>query len=252
MKYAIFLGAGASASCGAPVQNNLFKEYFKNRSNISRRHCFDADKMATFFCSQFGINVEEGNLDNVDFPTFEEVLGILDLALAKDESFRECGLASEDHNPSNSISQLRQMVVDLMAYTIYHQVNFVENKHKELIRSLDSNKLLDDCFFISTNYDILIDNAITDKGHSIDYGCHMVNHAFCVENEFNSNVKTIPLYKIHGSLNWLYCPTCNEMTLTCGKGAIDGEKKSCDTCKGLMQKIIIPPTYFKNFNNYFL
>ena len=40
MKTAIFLGAGASAAEGAPIQTNLFKDYFKLIKNRDRYPVF--------------------------------------------------------------------------------------------------------------------------------------------------------------------------------------------------------------------
>ena len=84
----IFLGAGASATDSAPIQSELFREYFQLRRSINegvRRHDAGHD-LAEFFRTFFGIAVETTPLDEVEFPTFEEVLGILELAESEDES----------------------------------------------------------------------------------------------------------------------------------------------------------------------
>ena len=57
MKYAFFLGAGASKSCGAPLQGELFREYFMIRQEKYRRKVgYDAEydierEIATLFNS---------------------------------------------------------------------------------------------------------------------------------------------------------------------------------------------------------
>lgn len=87
MNTAKFLGAGASAAEGAPIQTNLFKDYFKLIKNRERYTTPEHEReLATFISLMFDIDVENGNLDNALFPTFEEALGILDLADLKNES----------------------------------------------------------------------------------------------------------------------------------------------------------------------
>ncbi len=67
----------------------------------------------------------------------------------------------------------------------------------------------------------------------------------------------IKLYKIHGSLNWLYCPICNSVTLTPHEGGVmklieNSSETKCLECGELTEPIIVPPTYFKNMSNIFL
>ena len=79
MKITIFLGAGASAAENLPIQNELFSEYFKDLKPS------DYDKemnkeLHRFFKQMFNIDLKKDKIEEVNFPTFEEVLGILDLA----------------------------------------------------------------------------------------------------------------------------------------------------------------------------
>ena len=67
----------------------------------------------------------------------------------------------------------------------------------------------------------------------------------------------INLYKIHGSLNWLYCPICNSITITPYEGGVmriieNIKQAKCLNCGELTIPIIVPPTYFKNMSNVFL
>ena len=67
--------------------------------------------------------------------------------------------------------------------------------------------------------------------------------------------KSVLLLKPHGSLNWMYCPTCNNMELTPKvKGAIKAidKLKKCKKCKTNMEPVIIPPTFYKDMSNPFI
>jgi NAD-dependent SIR2 family protein deacetylase len=94
----------------------------------------------------------------------------------------------------------------------------------------------------------------------LDYGVDFANF-----NELDDwkrpNEDAVKLYKIHGSLNWLYCPTCNNLWLTPKeKGVIkllaedsySLKEAVCRKCKTIYSPIIVPPTFFKDFTNVFL
>ncbi len=80
----IILGAGASATDGAPLQRDLFREYFvyirdkKVKNNLS-------DDLRRFFNNFFKIDTKVKRLDKIAFPTFEEVLGLIELSLTSGE-----------------------------------------------------------------------------------------------------------------------------------------------------------------------
>lgn len=88
----IFLGAGASKSEGAPLQSELFKEYFG--SEHFRPNTVDMDRdLAEFFAWMFNIDVRQP-VHTIIFPTFEEVLGLADLAILRKEAFRQIDINS--------------------------------------------------------------------------------------------------------------------------------------------------------------
>ncbi len=257
MKLAIILGAGASASEGAPIQNNLFKEYF---NSIKRKQSIPHEmerELANFFLLIFGIDVDHENLDSVQFPTFEEAMGILDLAERRKESLRDFDLENLAAN-SNRIRFIRQYLVLLMAKIIDEKLKESKGFHSSLVEKLRSVEQLMSTVFISTNYDILIDNALTSlyPDYSLDYGVDFTNF-YDINGWKKPDINPIELYKIHGSLNWLYCPTCNKLTLTPkDKGVIrlltDFSNSTCKTCESVIVPIIVPPTYFKDMSNIFL
>jgi NAD-dependent SIR2 family protein deacetylase len=262
MKTAIFLGAGASASEGAPLQNKLFQEYFKLcRSGSSQQHSEMERELATFFALMFDIDVDHGNLDNTEFPTFEEALGVLDLADLRNESFRDFSNLNVASN-SGRLKFLRIYLTLLMAKTIHEKLSTSRNLHGSLVRNLINKNKLKDVFFLSTNYDILIDNALTNlyPQFSLDYGIDFVNFKENDDWKAPSN-NSVKLFKIHGSLNWLYCPTCNNVRLTPKeKGVIkllvednySLNQSYCRVCETIYSPIIVPPTFYKDFTNVFL
>lgn len=95
----------------------------------------------------------------------------------------------------------------------------------------------------------------------IDYGVEFTNFDAPaeVDKEWNwsrPDLSATKLYKLHGSLNWLYCPTCNSLTLTPGmKGAVlsaDDRRADCAVCSLRRTPIIVPPTFYKDMSRVFL
>jgi NAD-dependent SIR2 family protein deacetylase len=264
MTTAIFLGAGASAAEGAPMQSELFHKYFAGAKQGP-----EAMKMglAKFFRLMFSIDVAAPQND-VDFPTFEEALGILDLAELRRESLRDLSL---DAAASDNIRTTHHYLVFAMALVIAEELSGqIPRLHQKVVTNLHAEGHLSDTIFISTNYDILIDNALLNRqveeisGSFIDYGVEFTNFDVPdgIQDQWRRWNRPKPsatkLYKLHGSLNWLFCPTCNSLTLTPGmKGAIrllgiDDPAAKCQVCLSLMAPIIVPPTFYKDMSRIFL
>jgi len=244
----IFLGAGASAADGAPTQKRLFKDYFEDRS-----HTDDITlSLSQFFKDFFGIDTAH-NLNNTDFPTFEEVLGILELSLNRYESFRGYPLIPQDPKVQN----VREHIIFLIARILKEKLASGRLAHDALVVRLNRESQLRTTAFISLNYDILIDNALTDVHHIIDldYGIQFTNFAKKHDWHKPRPNRLTKLFKLHGSLNWLYCPTCISLTITPkdkSVSTIADTPKPCDSCRTKMIPIIIPPTFFKVMSNHFL
>jgi hypothetical protein len=271
MKTAIFLGAGASAAEGAPVQSDLFKDYFHS---VKDQPLIDAPansplwmkkELSDFFKDMFDIEVPDNitKLDKVAFPTFEEALGLLDLAESRREAFKNYDL--DVFGPAgNRIRLVRQFIVLAMAKAISDSLKRSKRLHRELVRNLKRKAFLRDTIFISTNYDILIDNALTSfsadhPGANLDYAVEFTN--FAIGDWARPGPEAVALYKLHGSLNWLYCAICNTLTLTPNvKGVIDlitdsdtnRDRAICRVCGSIMTPIIIPPTFYKDMSRVFL
>lgn len=264
MKNIIFLGAGASKADGAPLQNELFKEYFtmKLKQKTNNEHqLFDEDfidnftpmeikvekEVKQFFYDFFGIN-DYNNYCN--YPTFEEALGILDLAIdRKEHFFRLNETYNLDLFKQVSYQSIRLALIlamsEVIEYSLRESTGYT---HLNLLHNLQKRN---DFALISTNYDILIDKSILEIGKDIDYGFNYNEQAYFTES--------IPLFKIHGSLNWLYCPVCKKIKITHNLksmlslvGVLYGLINAvCPNCHSLMESVIIPPSFFKDYQNMY-
>src|SRR6185437_5637397 len=253
MKTAIFLGAGASAAEGAPIQTTLFRDYFKLLKKRRSNHSVEPEherELATFFQLMFDIDVDHGNLDTLVFPTFEEALGVLDLADLKNEAFKDFPNINFASN-SGRIKFLRLYLVFLMADIINQSLQQSRQVHEKLMINLVNRKLINNALFLTTNYDILCDNALLNAQQKIDYGIDFINPSW------SSLDKSIKLFKLHGSLNWLNCPTCNNIRITPYEKSVytlivDPSNSFCKTCETVYAPIIVPPTFYKDLSKVFL
>jgi NAD-dependent SIR2 family protein deacetylase len=263
---AIFLGAGASCSEGAPTQAQLFRDFF-GESFDGYKGMTDGDPSHTpirvmknnlvkFFQTFFGFDPVSSHATAL-FPTFEEVLGIVDLALTRDDGFRGFGNLSYQQWGS-TLRNARNEFVFLIALILDKKLEHSPGRHAHLVQKLRDSGMLEKCAFISFNYDILIDNALGElyPDYSLDYGIECIN-LNGVERVPRPRREPLSLLKLHGSLNWLYCSTCRSVVITWGdKGVcnlvVNPAECRCQKCDSLTVPIIIPPTYFKVLSNIFL
>ena len=261
---AIFLGAGASKTEGAPLQGELFKEYFSSPDFLRKNNKMNRE-LTAFFLEMFKLNVKDRTLTNESFPTFEEVLGLTDLAILRKEAFRHFDLDNRDYRNSGRLRIMGQYLTFLVATVLDKRLPGRLGHHRKLVRTLAGADELRNVVFVSTNYDILIDNALTDepgRGFDLDYGIEFRNFdpSFVGDNHWRRPNLTncVQLYKPHGSLNWLFCPSCGELEITPKeKGVVtrlisDFTKKPCSRCAGAFSPLIVPPTFYKDLNNVFL
>src|ERR1043166_2016751 len=134
MKTVFFLGAGASGAEGAPAQSCIFKRYFESgpRSGTSGLR---EKSIRVFLKSMFGIDMVVPRSSDIVFPTFEEALGLIDLAEMRNESFKD--LADIRISPNlNQIAELRLDLVLLVAETLHISLMGRNEVHRLLVENL--------------------------------------------------------------------------------------------------------------------
>jgi hypothetical protein len=217
-------------------------------------------ELATFFQLMFQIDVDHGDILKTSFPTFEEVLGLTDLAIMRKEAFRHFDIENRAVN-SGRLRFIAQYLVFLVAKVLDSKLQGSAPVHRQLVTALRDANELTNVAFLSTNYDILIDNALTeqhDNGIDLDYGVEFRNFDRPGDWRRPSRDRSLALFKPHGSLNWLFCPTCNELELTPKEKSVatrlisDFVRAACPHCQTVYSPLIVPPTFYKDLNNAFL
>src|SRR6266571_4476438 len=158
MKAVIFTGAGAGKADGAPLQTELFKEFFARAVALDSRRQLAAD-IERFFQRLFSVDPRD---PSASLPTFEEALGVLELAIIREEGILGVGEALGD------LRHLKRQLILALAATIAKDNRGVGTEHTRLIGSLRTEGLLKDVTFITTNYDTLLDDAIDAEAISAE------------------------------------------------------------------------------------
>ncbi|AQS59502.1 SIR2 family protein [Desulforamulus ferrireducens] len=255
------LGAGAAASYKgsylketSPVAKNFFQKAMRllDIHQIRDRHFADEqlqyEEIFCFIEKLWGIPREDIGQSDLDM---EEVLTLLNIEIEEDVDGRDRLLRAYEE-----YLLLMALTFDKILYgpPCPH--------HRAIARSLKPGDAI-----ISFNYELLMDYALRDlKGATANwsirdgYGipCQDITHHKHHKND-NGQPSNVHLYKLHGSLNWLFCPQCGQLYSydhSDEKGhsrIISGManliKCSTEHCCKHLSRVIIPPTLMKNYQS---
>ncbi|MDD4237434.1 MAG: SIR2 family protein [Desulfotomaculaceae bacterium] len=238
MKDVYVFGAGASASEGAPVVSNFLRiayRYLKEKGQDA-----DLEIVWDFLEHFYGSRVEINSYRDLDrYPGIDEIFNIVDCYLLHNQAFSA-------RFPRSRLYELKMALVKLISATLDRSLQSSNGIHQSFVAQV-INQASDLPTFISLNYDVVLDRAIRGAGFETEYGFYG-NHS----NDLAGSGK-IPLYKLHGSLNWSYCPLCGEISEHNEKVAhllfSQSNTINCENCHGEnSQAIIIAPTLYKSYN----
>jgi len=237
----IILGTGASKVAGAAVQSQLFEKFFSIYRPKSEAQRKIYDDILNMFKDWYGI--DETNYLNIVFPTFEELIGLMEVHqdfLGKNRKIKE----KPKENLIFLISKVLEELIESRGY--YERGKY----HECLINRLDKQKKLFYTGFISLNYDMVLESRISKIKYQayIDYGVERINKIN--QNElYADHSNKIIVYKPHGSLNWSYCKNCGSFDLAYHKSAAEiiENPKRCNKCHQNLKPYVITPSYFKSF-----
>ena len=244
-KTVYFLGAGATknAAPDAPTNKDLVKKALTDFVKSE-----DAQALLDFIADIF--HSANPVIDN-------QIWNLLDYIIQQGKS--PCSKYNLEQ-----IIELRKHLLHLIIQEFQKSLEISEPRiHEMFIEKIKDS----DSSIISTNYDILIDSALSKIG--LNYGPKARTWILGGLNDigglqrpgiydpgFPLNQGRIVLLKIHGSLNWLYCSKCDEVDVTIDKGAVrivTGPYYCINKyCTNKYESLLITPTMFKNYENRFI
>lgn len=249
----VFLGAGATKALGGPLTSEILPEmlYGPNRGQPSTL-------LSDFVEELFHI---KRDTPREQFPGLPLLMSLIDTALDRRQVFQ-----AEWH--PQKLSELRQDIETGLFELLETQLKRARtDDHWDLLSKiyLDPSEPR----IVSTNYDLIIDTALmafsekrshTEEGLLPDYRIPFQTPFYKQSNHFGI------LLKLHGSLNWLHCRTCQRMEIGASRSrqyvkvlgrlldqplenTYEDRSRTCESCGTVLRPLLIAPTHFKDYRN---
>ena len=258
-KPVIIFGAGATKACGGPLTNEILPDAFREGDAIEREHYLEL--VGRFLTDIFHVPGDPALRQDDDFPALPLLLALLDNAIDRKHSFGP-------NWPVDELAHVRDGIEYLIfALIAYRLRTLTKNYYYDFLRMI-KDQGISDINVISINYDIIVDNALcilSEQEHISgfpDYGADISTQFYRDVNKFGK------LLKLHGSLNWLYCPGCDNLEL----GITESERSTikvtnelynessleeryschgspCSKCGTFVRPVLITPTHMKDYRN---
>jgi len=252
-KVTFLLGAGASAPSGIPTVDKLLSELWKRARKIGRE---DLDRLAKWCDDRRITNIEDlltaAYISNFA-ATNRSITSLLDYflfsrgrELAEEEEYlmRHRRPVRTTEIDVSSISFLQDTLQTLFGLLTSTMISASPNStHRAIVDFIKEHKKTS---LITTNYDGCMDEAILIEG------MHLKGTIGSESKE--NNPDAVQLIKMHGSINWAYCDSCQavrEFDLLELKEMFEKDKLSypvmgiCKNCGGLRRPLLVPPLSFK-------
>lgn len=279
-KTVYFLGAGFSADAGGPIQNGIILSILSDA--FSRKYSFDnkvVESKAKFISFiQDDLQISKNLWHQI---ALEDIFTPIDRSILNGKSFKKYD--------SKKLVDLREEFHYLMGVAIQFGVDnptknkqyvtdfatYINNIAKERVHNIKNDKIA----IITTNWDILLDNSLnklakeycaeqsekgTDKIAVVDYCCYIsslhdnpfIKPGLLALGKKGYNMKYL---KLHGSMNWLHCPTCQRMFVKYDVKTMLSSDKHCKHCKKnyyledinavKLKSNLLLPTFIKDLSN---
>ncbi|HEY0426315.1 MAG TPA: hypothetical protein VGC76_00785 [Pyrinomonadaceae bacterium] len=286
MSTVVIFGAGATKACGGPLTNEILLQAYdpKVRQEIAKsgqqkliqREGY-ADILEEFLVENFHLPKDSKKRKINDYPALPLLLSLIDTAIDRKQPMNQKWVSERLIDVDRASGYFRQSLVHVREALEYIIFAVLEYK----LRSLENNYYLDllnklyknideEPVIISLNYDIIADNALvrfsenSENGRFPDYGCEIKTPAYQEPKGYFGK-----LLKLHGSLNWLYCPGCHRLDIGVSESGKKGTVKvlerlyqesplepkyschgsPCPDCQVFVRPILITPTHRKDYRN---
>ncbi len=257
----IIFGAGATKACGGPMTNEILRRAFDNAAEIEREDFLT--RVREFIDENF---FPSGGEDS--FPPLPLLISVIDTAIDRKHSLNQ----KWDNGQLIAVREALDYVIFAVLNNELRklQTNCYQTLLQKLYADNDAIPSL-----ISLNYDIIADNALAifNERHRCHEPPFPNYHCDIATPTYRNKVGHAHLLKLHGSLNWLYCPSCNRLDVGLSNSERSFAKvleelysqqeaegntmearlschgRPCRSCNAEVQPVLISPTYFKDYRN---
>ncbi len=232
-----FLGAGASKPkpSNIPTVSEMLVELWKKSNSMENRPLLKLEQ----WCNENSIvNIEE-MLTGVTLSDFmiknRKVHNLLNSVLYPEfASLKQLSIRDID-----SVSSFQSTIDTFFSLMVGTMLDAQPNALHEAIASFASS--FGCTYIVTTNYDVCMDQALDNS---------KIEYSYVIGSQKKEGM---PLVKMHGSINWFYCPSCQNVLMP----TVENMRKSirnnvpysvtgiCPTCTAPTKQFIVPPTTFK-------
>lgn len=265
-----FLGAGFSKEAGAPLQGTILEKVLNyNGPNYGNPVEEYLTNVRTFLEDAFNLHTNQAIRNSF---CLEDFYTPIDKCINDNLSFRGY---SVDHirKVRNQLSTLVSMVIDNEIENSGEDDGYLDTFASYIVHNSRRSREYKPAV-ISTNWDILLDRRIYRRingSDAVDLGTHVTGFGERQDDQMVPAMvalargnHTVKLFNIHGSLNWLKCPSCSRLfvkpnlkigimdhslNLTC-RFCRDKYRLPANISDGFkLEPQIIYPTFLKELNN---
>ena len=226
MSDVFLIGAGFSSPARLPTQAQLLSRIFRTKASTISEFGAPEFESAKFDVEDFLQQIFKR--DGIEGVTLEDFYTLIDLSILKREplppfSWRE-------------LFEIRQKL-DLCALFVFQRGErndvgeFYGRVVKQLVRRYGSQ-----LYFISLNWDTLLDDALLDQMRRINYGADVfkleMRNGIARYSTLASHARIPSLLKLHGSFNWVTCPICRRIFFASEKNVwlVFSGRLTCPAC----------------------
>ena len=271
-KPVIILGAGATKACGGPLTDDILPAALNGEMEHDDRTTLLQDREELLYLTKeflnecFNVPMNLNRLTREDCPSLPMVLSML-----RRSAVTNLPIGNWEGDRLLKAKRAIEYAVFAVIEAALRRIPQDRQFHGKLLQPLYENNV--EPTVISLNYDVIVDNAMFSLSeyfqnmHPPDYGVDIATQRY---DDFCSNGTFGKLFKIHGSLNWLFCEKCKRLDLFVSKGMRTGkaldelyhfnpfdDAYSCQgtpcrnkpDCNGFVSPILITPTYVKDYEN---
>jgi NAD-dependent SIR2 family protein deacetylase len=276
----IIFGAGATAACGGPITNQILPEglssFHSRRPPASYKREDFFHTVEQFLKDNFHLPASHRAREVFHYPGLPLLLSLLDTAIDRNQPFG--GRILDD------LRHIRASVEYLIFAVLQEKLQMVrdDNPYARLMLSMTERYGIEPRV-ISLNYDLIADSVMFSMALRSSAGGAAAPQARELQRlpNYTCDIRTPGyqsrhhdyglLLKLHGSLNWLYCPNCHRLDIGLseeGPSSLNTRKvlddlyqevnlhdkyscqgANCPDCGSQVRPVLITPTHKKDYRN---
>lgn len=237
----IFLGAGASKALGFPANSEILPKIFDNVSNKKTSSSRELEKRR-ILRETFQQLVPGFSADN-EKVGITDILSLIDFSISSGISLL----------PKDGFFEMRR-IRHLVDMAIIEVLNVKPNNIEKIQAFARVIKRFKEAVIITSNYDLIPETVLKTAGIKaldLDYGFdwRRVKTGKIIRRPAKNSYA---LLKLHGSLNWLRCPSCEQIYINLSaaianlsdyrEGKKYGEAVTCDCEYAPLRSLLVTPS----------